>query len=173
VEVFPYASLWTTELHETMLVGSMTPIELDVQDIRAHFAQPGVAAALKEVGIASPAALLAGWITDRAGLAYYAADAPPVTDDQPRIEYASWVRRDAFPGVLGHLLALRTEPPLSGADDAFRAAVAAQGATLQRFYKASLDAYRGDREAWRDDIQSVMRDDPANPYYRWFVGGGQ
>jgi spermidine synthase len=173
VEVFPYASLWTTELHETMLVGSMTPIELDVQAIRAHFAQPGVAAALKEVGIASPAALLAGWITDRAGLAYYAADAPPVTDDQPRIEYASWVRRDAFPGVLGHLLALRTEPPLSGADDAFRAEVVAQGATLQRFYQASLDAYRGDREAWRDDIQSVMRDDPNNPYYRWFVGGGQ
>jgi spermidine synthase len=173
VEVFPYASLWTTELHETMLVGSMTPIELDVQGIRAHFAQPAVATALGEVGIASPAALLAGWITDRAGLAYYAANAPPVTDDQPRIEYASWVRRDEFPAVLSHLLALRTEPPLAGADDAFRAEVAAQGATLQRFYKASLDAYRGDREAWRDDIQRVMQDDPGNPYYRWFIGGGQ
>jgi spermidine synthase len=173
VEVFPYASLWTTELHETMLVGSMTPIELEVPRIRARFAQPAVAAALEEVGIASPAALLAGWITDRAGLEYYAQDAASVTDDQPRIEYATWVRRDEFAGVLSHLLALRTEPPLSGADDAFRAEVAAQGATLQRFYKASLDAYRGDREAWRDDIQRVMRDDPDNPYYRWFVGGGQ
>jgi spermidine synthase len=173
VAVFPYASLWTTELHEAMLLGSMTPIELDVPRIRARFAQPAVAAALAEVGIASPAALLAGWITDRAGLAYYAADAPPVTDDQPRIEYASWVRREEFPGVLSHLLALRTQPPLSGADDAFRAEVAAQGMTLQRFYQASLDAYRGDRQAWRDDIQRVMSDDPGNPYYRWFVGGGQ
>nr|WP_246257744.1 fused MFS/spermidine synthase [Pararobbsia alpina] len=170
VEVFPYASLWTTELHETMLVGSMRPIEFDVQRIRARFAQPSVAAALEEVGIASPAALLAGWITDRAGLEYYAADAPPVTDDRPRIEYATWVRGNEFPGVLSHLLALRTEPPLSGADDAFRAEVAAQGTTLQRFYQASLDAYRGDREAWRENMESVMRDDPGNPYYRWFDG---
>lgn len=91
VQVFPYAALWTTELHEMMLVRSMQPIELDVPRIRARFAQPAVATALREVGIASPAALLATWVTDRAGLQYYAADAQPVTDDRPRIEYAPWL----------------------------------------------------------------------------------
>jgi spermidine synthase len=172
VDVFPYATLWTTELHEMMLVGSMQPIELDVPRITSRFEQPTVAASLREVGIKSPAALLATWITDRAGLEYYAADAPPVTDDRPAIEYAAWVRSADFPDVLTHLLALRAEPPLKGADDAFVNAMHAEYATLHTFYDAGLDAYRGDRDAWQANIRSVMHDDADNPYYRWFVGIG-
>jgi spermidine synthase len=173
VQVFPHAALWTTELHEMMLVGSMEPLELDVPRIRARFEQPGVAKALREAGIASPAALLATWITDRAGLEYYAADARPVTDDQPRIEYSTWVRRNEFPTVLTHLLALRTQPPLRGADDLFRAAWETELSTLQSFYSAGLDAYRGDREKWAMDIGDALRADPDNPYYRWFAGDGR
>ncbi|MFM0040703.1 fused MFS/spermidine synthase [Paraburkholderia sediminicola] len=172
IQVFPHATLWTTELHEMMLVGSMQPLELDVPRIEARFAQPQVAAALREVGIASPAALLATWITDRAGLEYYAADARPVTDDQPRIEYATWVRHDAFPATLTHLLALHTAPPLQGADDAFRAAMENSRSALQSFYSAGLDAYKGDREAWAEDIGNVLRTDPGNAYYRWLIGDG-
>ncbi|MFM0209881.1 fused MFS/spermidine synthase [Paraburkholderia sediminicola] len=170
IQVFPHAALWTTELHEMMLVGSIQPLELDVPRIEARFAQPQVAAALREVGIASPAALLATWITDRAGLAYYAADARPVTDDQPRIEYATWVHRDAFPTTLAHLLALHTEPPLQGADDAFRTAMENSRSALQSFYSAGLDAYKGDRDAWAQDIDNVVRMDPDNAYYRWLIG---
>ncbi|WP_408431732.1 fused MFS/spermidine synthase [Paraburkholderia fungorum] len=172
IQVFPHAALWTTELHEMMLVGSMQPLELDVPRIEARFAQPQVAAALREVGIASPAALLATWITDRAGLAYYAADAQAVTDDQPRIEYAPWVRHDAFPTTLTHLLALHAEPPLQGADNAFRTAVENSRGALQRFYAAGLDAYKGDRDAWAQDIGDALRADPGNAYYRWLVGDG-
>ncbi|CAE6891949.1 fused MFS/spermidine synthase [Paraburkholderia domus] len=172
IQVFPHAALWTTELHEMMLVGSMQPLELDVPRIEARFAQPQVAAALREVGIASPAALLATWITDRAGLEYYAADAQPVTDDQPRIEYTTWVHRDAFPTTLAHLLALRTAPPLQGADETFRAAMENSRSALQSFYTAGLDAYKGDRDAWAQDIGNVLRTDPDNAYYRWLIGDG-
>ncbi|MFM0729719.1 fused MFS/spermidine synthase [Paraburkholderia sediminicola] len=172
IQVFPHAALWTTELHEMMLVGSMQPLELDVPRIEARFAQPQVAAALREVGIASPAALLATWITDRAGLAYYAADARPVTDDQPRIEYATWVRHDAFPATLAHLLALHTAPPLQGADNAFRTAMDKSRSALQSFYSAGLDAYKGDRDAWAEDIGNALRTDPDNAYYRWLIGDG-
>jgi spermidine synthase len=171
-QVFPYVAMWTTELHEMMLVGSMEPLELDVPRIRDRFAQPTVAAALREVGIASPAALMATWVTDRAGLEYYAADAKPVTDDRPGIEYSTWVRSGEFPQVLTHLLALRSDPPLSGADDDFRSSLRAERHTLQTFYDAGLDAYRGDRDAWQADIRSVMSEDGSNPYYRWFVGHG-
>jgi spermidine synthase len=153
-----------------MLVGSAAPLELDVPRIRERFAQPSVAAALREVGIASPAALLATWVTDRAGLAYYVADTPPVTDDAPRIEYAPWVRRAAFPAVLARLLALQTEPPLIRADDAFRAQLRAERDTLHAFYGAGLDAYRGDRDAWAANLRRVMDADPDNPYYRWVIG---
>ncbi|WP_125477674.1 fused MFS/spermidine synthase [Caballeronia terrestris] len=170
IQVFPHASLWTTELHEMMLVGSMTPIGFDVSRISARFAQPAVSKALEEVGVASPAALMATWVTDRAGLAYYVADTPPVTDDAPRIEYAPWVRRAEFPAVLARLMALQAEPPLTGGDDAFRAAMQRERETLRTFYGAGLAAYRGDREAWARAVQRVMSTDGANPYYRWFVG---
>ena len=171
LQVFPHAALWTTEFHEMMLVGSMQPMPLDVPRIRARFAQPEVARALQEVGIASPEAFVATWVADRSALAYYAEDARPVTDDDPRIEYAPWVRRADFPSTLSHLMAMQSEPPLAGADAAFSDALAAERATLHAFYRAGLDAYRGDREAWTRDIGAVMRADRGNPYYRWVMGG--
>ena len=51
LDAFPYASLWTTELHEMLLLGSPEPIELDAARIGARFDHPEVAAALGEVGI--------------------------------------------------------------------------------------------------------------------------
>ncbi|MBO9651661.1 MAG: fused MFS/spermidine synthase [Variovorax sp.] len=171
LDVFPYATLWTTELHEMLLVGSFAPIELDVPRIGERFAQPGVASALNNVGVASPAALLATWVTDRQGLERYAGDALPVTDDRPRIEYAPWVRRDEFTRVLPRLLEVASPPPLQGADAAFEAEVAREHDRLLGFYRAGLHAYDGDREGWAQEMRRVMREDPANPYYRWFVGG--
>lgn len=172
LDVFPHAALWTTEFHEMLLIGSFEPLELDVPRIAARFEQPEVAGALREVGIASPAALLATWITDRNGLERYAADALPVTDDQPRIEYAPWVRSNEIGRVLPQLLALRSDPPLRNADEAFSAKVADQRERLLRVYGVGLHAYNGEREAWARDIKQVMRDDGGNPYYRWFLGAG-
>lgn len=171
VDVFPHATLWTTELHEMLLIGSMQPMALDAAAIGARFAQPTVSAALREVGVASPAALLATYVTDRTGLDWFAGDAPAVTDDRPRIEYAGWVRRQEFPGTLRELLDLQADPPLNGADDALHQAIQRERRTLHTFYAAGLDAYRGDREQWLRDITAVMREDADNPYYRWFVGG--
>uniref|UniRef100_UPI00339D57B9 spermidine synthase n=1 Tax=Cupriavidus necator TaxID=106590 RepID=UPI00339D57B9 len=171
LDIFPHAMLWTTELHEMMLVGSLAPMELDVARIRARFEPPEVAAALQAVGVRSAQALLATWVTDRAGLDWYAADAPPVTDNRPRIEYAGWVRKEAFPQTLSKLLSLQGEPPLTGADDALWREIRHERDVLHTFYRAGLDAYRGDREAWASEIAQVMRADPDNPYYAWFFGG--
>src|SRR5262249_36792342 len=106
LDVFPHASLWTTELHEMLLVGSLSTMTLDPERIRRRFGEPAVREALAEVGVASPAALLATWVTDRAGLERYAGGAPPVTDDRPRIEYAPWVRPGEVVRVLPELLEL-------------------------------------------------------------------
>lgn len=171
LDVFPHATLWTTELHEMLLVGSLQPVTLDAARIASRFAQPEVSAALRAVGVASPAALLATYVTDRAGLDWFAGDAPAVTDDRPRIEYATWVRRQDFPPVLRELIDLSSDPPLIGASDALFQDIRRERATLQTFYAAGLDAYRGDREEWLRDITAVMRADPDNPYYNWFTGG--
>ncbi|MDH5429102.1 MAG: spermidine synthase, partial [Nitrospirota bacterium] len=94
LDVYPHTSLWTTELHEMLLIGSMEPVDLNVPRIIETFNKLELASALREVGIASPEALLATWVTDRSGLETYAGDALPITDDQPRIEYADWVHSD-------------------------------------------------------------------------------
>jgi spermidine synthase len=94
-------------------------MELDAAKISARFQQDSVRSTLQDVGISSAAALLATWVTDRAGLERFAADTPPVTDDQPRIEYAPWVRDREITRVLPALLDLRSAPPLVNADAGF------------------------------------------------------
>lgn len=173
LDVFPHASLWTTEFHEMLLIGSLEPQELDVARIRQRFEQPEVTAALAEVGVDSAAALLATWVTDRNGLERFAGDAPAVTDDRPRIEYAPWVRSKEITRVLPALLALRTPPPLLNADAGFQGAVSDQWRTLARFYALMLHAYNGNRQAWAREMRELDRSDGDNPYFRWFMGGGQ
>jgi spermidine synthase len=173
LDVFPYASLWTTELHEMMLVGSMQPMELDAGEIARRFVVADVSTPLGAVGIASPAALLSTWVTGREGLERYAAGVRAVTDDFPRIEYARWVRPREIVRVLPELLALRTEPPLVGADDALRGEVARQRQSLMDFYAAGLAAYNGDRDGWAAAMERVRATDGDNPYYRWISGERQ
>ena len=172
LDAFPHATLWTTELHEMLLVGSNDPIELDATQIERRFMQPSVAASLREVGIGSPAALLATWMADRASLERYAGDTPAVTDDRPSIEYATWVRRNEIVRVLPELIAMQTQPPVRGASAELQAEMRMQHDVLFTFYASGLAAYQGDRERWSDALEQVMRVDGSNPYYRWIAGGG-
>ena len=169
IDVFPHAQLWTSELHEMLLVGSLQPLELDAARIQARYGQPNTEAALKAVGVPSAGALLATWVTDREGLARFAGNTPAVTDDRPGIEYATWVRPREVVRVLPQLLALRTEPPLRGASDALRADIELERARLDTFYRASLAAYANDRETWGREMNRLARDDGDNAYYRWFM----
>jgi spermidine synthase len=171
LDVFPYATLWTTELHEMLLIGSVEPIQLDATRISERFARPGVSGALKEVGVATPAALLATYVTDRSGLELYAQDAAPTTDDRPLIEYATWLRSGEFSRVLPHALAQRTDPTIVGAEEPLLAAIATERRRLMDFYQAGLDAYGGERELWAEHMSKVLAEDGSNPYYSWFLVG--
>ncbi|MCP5687827.1 hypothetical protein NL372_26690, partial [Klebsiella pneumoniae] len=126
-----------------LLIGSASPMALDVPRIRQRFEQPEVAAALAQVGVGSVDALLATWVTNREGLERYAGDAQPVTDDRPRIEYAPWVRPREITRVLPALLALRVPPPLENAGRAQQGVVEDEWQLLRRFYGLSLLAYNG------------------------------
>jgi spermidine synthase len=170
LEVFPYATLWTTELHEMLLIGSEAPIRLDAQTMEKRIAPAPVAASLKGVGVESTAALLAMWITGREGLERFAADAKPVTDDRPRIEYGPWVRPNEITKVLPELLALQTKVPIEGADEALSAEIAMKRKTLMDFYTAGLAAYGGDQGTWSRAIAEVQAAEPANAYYSWIIG---
>ena len=170
LDVFPHATAWSTELHEVLLVGSSSPIELDGARIAARYSQPAVRSALAEVGIESPEALLATWVTDRAGLERFAGDAPPVTDDRPLIEHAAWVRRGEIRRVLPRLLALATDVPLPAADR-LRPAVEAERRELLGFYRFSLHALAGEQDEAGAALREVLAHDPRNPYYLWVAYG--
>jgi hypothetical protein len=109
-------------------------------------------------------------VTGREGLERYAAGALPVTDDRPRIEYASWLRANEITRVLPELLSFKTEPRLINAGSVFASEVSTERENLMRFYSAGLDAYRGDRTEWAKDIGEALKKDADNPYFRWAVG---
>lgn len=173
LDTFPEVTLWSTELHEMLLVGSLQPLRIDAARIAERMKERPIATALGEIGISSPADLLATWMMDRGGLERYAGDALPVTDDQPRIEYAGWVRPDELQRTLPALIALRTDLPLEAADPATKTAIAESHNRLLLFYQASLNAYAGYRAEWARDMELLMRVEPANPYYKWFVSSSQ
>ncbi|MFW2405937.1 MAG: fused MFS/spermidine synthase [Gammaproteobacteria bacterium] len=167
LDVFPYVTLWTTEVHEMMLIGSRQPLVLDYATIETRFAAPDVRQALREVGINSPAELIATYITDRTGLERYAAGALPVTDDRPRIEYAGWVRPREIVRVLPKLLALSSPLPLT-ATDAELARVAAAYGRLLDFYEIAYRAYGRDRARWMAGLRAFRLSGEPNAYFDWY-----
>jgi predicted membrane-bound spermidine synthase len=170
IDNFPYASLWSTELHEAMLVGSLQPIGLDLARISERFRRETTSKALAEVGINSPEALLATWIMDREGLTQLAADAPAVTDDRPLIEYAAWVRRGEFARTFTRLQQLRSDPPIANAGSDVAPLLATERDELNAFYSLGLSALAGDRATYARDVKRAREAAKKNSYYRWFVG---
>jgi spermidine synthase len=170
LDVFPYASAWSTELHEVLLVGSLAPLALDGPRVAERFAAPGIASTLTDVGVESPEALLGTWLTGREGLEAFAGDAPAVTDDRPLIEHAAWVRRGEIHRVLPRLLELATDVPLVESDP-LRLGVSEEVRELRQLYRASLLALDGRQEEAVAMVLEVLNRDPNNPYYRWIALG--
>lgn len=168
LDAFPYVSLWSTELHEMLVIGSMEPLDLKIDQIRDRYYQPSVQAALAAVGIGSPQALLATYVTDRAGLETYVGDAPPVTDDHPLIEYADWVRPGEFERVLPKVMARHSPVPLASGDP-WQADIKREQLQLWTFYQAALASYRQDRDRSYRLMTRVLQADGENPYYQWFI----
>jgi spermidine synthase len=169
VDAFPHVSVWTTEVHEMLLVGSMEPVTLDTARIAARFARPGVASALAEVGVGSAAALLATWVTDRKGLIAFVGDALPVTDDRPRIEVAPWLRPGEMARVLPAVVSVTTDPPLVGADADFQAEVDRRRGELGLLFQALQASLEGNSALTGESLRRLRTADPGNPYYAWMA----
>ncbi|MCA9430712.1 MAG: fused MFS/spermidine synthase, partial [Candidatus Omnitrophica bacterium] len=170
LDVFPYVSVWTTDIYEMMVVGSMQPIELDIERIERRFEVPDVKEVLTEVGISNSSELLATYVMGREGLETFVANARPVTDNHPSIEYAPWIRPEVIQRVLPRLLELAETPHVKNATQDLREEIQAEQQELSDFYRVILAADAGDRELWKKLVSRVVSRDPENPYYRWFLG---
>jgi len=142
---------------------------LDVGRVVRRFERPGVAAALREVGVDSAAAVLATWVTDRNGLMAFVGDAPPVTDDRPRIEVAPWLRPGEMARVLPAVASLATDPPLQGADAAFQEEVDRRRGELGLLFQSLQASLEGNDALLRDSLLRLRTAAPDNPYYEWIA----
>ncbi|HYN05420.1 MAG TPA: fused MFS/spermidine synthase [Vicinamibacteria bacterium] len=95
VDAFPHASLWDcTHPGEWLLIGSKKPLQIDLDALAARMADPKVARDLARIdadtgGIRSPADLLSLHLMGREGLAAFAGDARPVTDDRSVVDFTT------------------------------------------------------------------------------------
>ena len=127
--VFPEVQLWVAYHRATTplaaLVGASTPIAAGADALRARLADPGLAAALAEVGLDDPDDLAALYVTDGAHLRVATAGVPPITDDHPHIEFTAPAAYFHQPGLARAALAwamARLDPapvPVRGTAAAF------------------------------------------------------
>ena len=98
--VFPHASLWLAPASppeegpvrmsgDLILLGSRTPILLDVERVRERFANDAIVANLAAAGVRDATDLLLDQVMDREDLRAFAGDGRRNTDDHPVIEFSA------------------------------------------------------------------------------------
>ncbi|MDQ7006888.1 MAG: fused MFS/spermidine synthase [Acidobacteriota bacterium] len=158
---------------ELLLLGSASPLKVDLATLDRRLAPAPVQASLGEIGLADgPSLLAAAWL-DRRGLEAIAGDAAMVTDDRPRVEYfARHGRRPALPRVSDWIGAppaaksLLTAPPPPGWTRRLEAARTALGEMLRGAW-ATESGDRRQGEALR--LRALARR-PRDPYLQWVAG---
>ena len=91
--VFPHVQLWVA-YHRArtplaLLVGSAAPLAADAAVIRDRLRDPGLHAVASGVGLEDADDLAVLYVTDGAHLRAATLDVPPITDDDPRIEFSA------------------------------------------------------------------------------------
>lgn len=169
LDVFPHVTLWTTELHETLLIGSNEVINLDLGIVEERFNSGTVKENLREVGIMSGEDLLSTYISGKEELVAYVGNIKAVTDNFPSIEYANWTRKGEFPRVLVEVSKLASEIPVVTNDPAALERIEIKRQKLWTLYRAGYFMYLRDEENWQAMLKRIVPEIKANPYYRSFV----
>ena len=96
-EVFPHASYWVapnpesqaTFKRDAILIGTKTPLEIDIEDLTERLRRPELAELMKPYGWDDPVSFVSGFLMEDDALRAYASDAVLNTDDNPVIEYGA------------------------------------------------------------------------------------
>ncbi len=146
LDAFPHAELWLPSIRDAVLLGSDRPLRLDPGRLRAAFSDPRTAASLRGAMVETPEALLATRLLDREAIERWAAGAPPITDDRPRMEFFRAHGGTMRDPEIGTLLAAAAGVPPGPAGLEADPSLAARAAA--------------EREAFRLYLESEVRDDP-------------
>jgi spermidine synthase len=95
--VMPYCSLWmglNTLNKHAVLLGTLSPLQIDFQRAKNLIERPHIAADLKEINIHSIYDLLDCFVVGKLGLQRIAGKGPLNTDDKPFLEFDASIKRD-------------------------------------------------------------------------------
>lgn len=179
---FPYSSLWISNSGEGIILGSESPLEFDLKVMKDRIdSSPELARSLDEVGLSNPLDILATFVMGGQRLNDYTANAKPITDDHPYMEYYS-----PFLGVpksdweickeAGDMEQnLKDSVKVTGADskllkDSF------QSMQDFRLSETSLWANQTDKTKpspeSQESIQRAIRLNQANKFFSWYAKYG-
>jgi spermidine synthase len=92
LQVFPDATAW---VDGSLLVGSLTPLQVRPEDIARKLANPDVRRAVSSVGITDAESVLRLYTAGPDEIRRFIGNGPQLTDDQPLLEYHRSLPRDA------------------------------------------------------------------------------
>ena len=87
---FPHGTLWymvNMPSHYVLLIGGEEPLAIDFDRMASRMSRPAIANDLAEIGLDEPIRLASCLLLDSEGLAAVTRDAPPHTEDHPRLEF--------------------------------------------------------------------------------------
>lgn len=164
---FKYVSLWTTEVHEMLLVGSDDPQNIDYQAIDSKLNKNSrMLASLTEVGISRTEQLMATFVAERASLEIFSHNAPIITDDFPLLEFDDWTNELVITEIMPQLLNMMVFPP--NVPDGKVENVKLEQKKLTVFYIASMAAYENQPEIWHRYMGWLLQQEHDNQYFNWF-----
>ncbi len=163
--VFPGATLWLPSGEEAIVLGTApgaasAPAPPESSVLAARMADPALIAALRAVGLAEPADLIACYGFGPETLARYTRDLPLVTDRHPFTEaYLAHPRLlDPFDQLRLITLVEPPPPPL--------AAAAGNPEALSRARQAVAEMWRGQMLNHPSQLFEALRIEPENRYFQ-------
>jgi spermidine synthase len=84
---FPHVSLWVPSRMEGVVIGSMSPLTIDVAAWQRRMSAPALRTDLDAIGFRSPEDIVSTFVAADGALAKFVGDVPLITDDRPQIEY--------------------------------------------------------------------------------------
>jgi Tfp pilus assembly protein PilF len=175
-DVFPHTSLWVASNclnKHALILGSLTPLRIDLRRVAETMSRPRIAADLREVEIHDAYDLLDCYMCGEDAIRRLVAGDPTNTDDRPRLEFGCavptpWER--SLARVLAMLTACRTPVTpnvVSFPDEARdRAELARRFRATTHIFHAQVSQLIGDPTGRRSELARALAVNPGEAHVR-------
>ena len=85
--VFPHVTMWQSLVADVLMIGSNSPMELDLENLRRKLSMEGIARDLKRVQVADVPTLLSLQMISEENMPEFAGKGPVNTENLPLLEY--------------------------------------------------------------------------------------